>query len=85
MAGKRIAIEWQRGQPCGSIEVFHGRLAGGRIAKGQGRWTGSEVEADIRRRGLRTLQQRIEAEPEESYEQACSRNRNPYCPIGEAQ
>lgn len=39
-----------------------------------------EVESGIRRRGLRTVQQQIEAEPEESYEHACAANRDQYCP-----
>ncbi len=151
MSSKRIAIEWKDGRPRGSVEVFHGRLGAGKIARGKGRWTGAgfsfqakgpcriefivedvgidpgaaatriminaaensfsfflrdvnsetpmliamygvmvvpaedkrsyaEVEALIRSAGLQNIQQQIEAEPEETYEGACAKNRDQNCP-----
>ena len=39
-----------------------------------------EIEKDIRARNLRSIHQTIEAEPEETYENACAANRNLMCP-----
>jgi hypothetical protein len=55
-------------------------LYGVMVVPAEDRRSYAEVEAAVLDRGGQSLGQQFESEPEESYEQACARNRNEICP-----